>query len=117
MSHNQMSRHEVEWFDRFREPQCDPDPRYPKGCVIDCSGSQAITCEVDLPYPAKRCGVYRIACAKCGAQLTVTTAGRSDDPTMVILPCYSLESDTSLTEPTSLTHPYYGFTVIRKYPA
>lgn len=47
------------------------------------------TCSIELPYPAKRCGVYVIECAKCGQKNALTTAGRPDDPRTVTMGCYA----------------------------
>jgi hypothetical protein len=66
--------------------QCAPDPDYPNGKVIDCAGNQ-LSCTVDLPYPAPECGHFLVKCAICSLQVAVTAAGRTDDPTKLILPC------------------------------
>lgn len=89
------NHHYIQWLDGGREPQCPPNPEYPNGCVIDCSGSAMIRCEVDLPYPAPRCGGYRITCFKCAICFALTAAGRPDDPVRVLLPCYTLINETS----------------------
>lgn len=79
--------HTIEWIDHNREPQCPPDPDYPKGkdIVLGLDGMKA--CTVDLPYPAKRCGLYVIKCKLCALKVGVTTAGRPDDPRSVQFPC------------------------------
>lgn len=78
----------VTWFDHHREPQCAPDPAYPNGMEIDLrKGGAGPGCLTDLPYPAKRCGVYAVKCNKCGYFGVITTAGRPDDPKSVRLPC------------------------------
>jgi C4-type Zn-finger protein len=41
----------------------------------------------ELPYPAKRCGIYLVVCERCGYSAAITTAGRPDDPRKVTLPC------------------------------
>jgi C4-type Zn-finger protein len=41
----------------------------------------------ELPYPAKRCGLFLVICDKCGYSAAITTAGRPDDPRKVTLPC------------------------------
>lgn len=76
----------VEWIDRHREPQCPPNPRFPKGIDVDISGGEQ-SCVTDVPYPAKRCGAYHITCKRCGYSALVTTAGRIDDPRTVRVPC------------------------------
>lgn len=76
----------VEWIDRGREPQCEPDPDYPHGKFIPAFHGGP-HCRVDLPYPAKRCGLYIVRCAKCSASVAITTAGRPDDPTGAMIGC------------------------------
>ena len=78
---------EIEWIDHGREPQCAPDPDYPAGKDIDASMGATPSCLVNLPYPAKRCGVYLVRCPVCGFSAGLTTAGRSDDPRSITLPC------------------------------
>lgn len=78
----------VTWFDHKREPQCEPDPAYPDGRDLDLRANEGSRgCLAELPYPAKRCGVYLVACDKCGYSVVITTAGRPDDPRKVTLPC------------------------------
>lgn len=80
----------VEWIDRRREPQCQPDPAYPTGkdvMAVYPGEDQFGTCKIELPYPAKRCGVYAVRCARCGMSIGVTTAGRPDDPRSVTVAC------------------------------
>lgn len=77
----------IEWIDRGRDPQCTPDARYPNGMDIDLSGSWPQTCKADLPYPAKRCGVYIVTCEICGQNIGITTAGRADDPRSIRMAC------------------------------
>ena len=80
--------HEVRWVDAGRWPQCPPNPNYPTGIdVIETIGPD--TCKVDLPYPAKRCGAYEVQCQACGRKMTVTTAGRPDDPRSLTMQCAS----------------------------
>lgn len=77
----------VTWIDRKRDPINPPNPAYPNGVDLDISKGAARTCKTDLPYPAKRCGLYVIACEVCGLSVGVTTAGRPDDPRSVVVPC------------------------------
>ncbi len=78
----------VRWFDHGREPQCEPNPEHPNGIDVDLrQGKAQRGCATDLPYPAKRCGVYLVACERCGYSAAITTAGRPDDPRKVTLPC------------------------------
>lgn len=77
----------VEWVDRGREPQCPPNPAYPEGIDLDCSNHAEVTCKVNLPYPAKRCGYWVVACNVCLQRIIITTAGRPDDPRSVRMGC------------------------------
>lgn len=76
------------WFDHHAEPQCEPNPEYPNGIEVDLrKGNTQPGCIADLPYPAKRCGVYLVTCERCGYSAAITTAGRTDDPRKVTVPC------------------------------
>ena len=77
----------VSWIDSGREPQCAPNPAFPKGIDVDVSGERLSCCTAKLPYPAKRCGYYLVECERCGFTCVVTTAGRPDDPRSVTVPC------------------------------
>jgi len=77
----------VEWIDRGREPQCPPDPNFPRGRDCDVSNGVNPSCKTDLPYPAKRCGYYFLKCDTCGQTALITTAGRPDDPRSFRMPC------------------------------
>jgi DNA-directed RNA polymerase subunit RPC12/RpoP len=77
----------VHFVDSGREPQCPPDPKYPKGIDADLSQGAAVTCIVQLPYPAPRCGLMVVECPRCGLRVAVTVAGRVDDPRSVKLQC------------------------------
>jgi hypothetical protein len=80
----------ITWLDRMREPKCEPDPAFPDGKDIDGALGIEPFCKADLPYPAKRCGVYVVQCERCGYTIALTTAGRPDDPRSVTIPCKSL---------------------------
>jgi hypothetical protein len=82
-----MSQFKVVWQDHKREPQCPPNPAHPTGIDLSCAGDAKRTCKVDLPYPARRCGIYLVKCDVCGYSIAATTAGRADDPRSVTLPC------------------------------
>lgn len=84
-----QSQWRIHWHDHGREPQCAPDPRYPQGIHVDVSLGAVQTCEVSVPYPAKRCGYYTLRCTTCGFSCAITTAGRVDDPCAVKVPCKS----------------------------
>ena len=87
-----MSEHlTVEWVDRNREPSCSPDPDYPDGKDISLVGYDGDTCKKNLPYPAKRCGIYIVRCKKCEQSIGCTTAGRPDDPRSIELMCKELK--------------------------
>lgn len=78
---------DIKWVDAGREPQCAPNPEYPNGIDLDGSEGAEAYCDVALPYPAKRCGVYHIHCGLCGIKVACTTAGRHDDPRSVRIAC------------------------------
>lgn len=77
----------VEWVDGEREPQNKPNPAFPDGIDLDMSMGAEPTCATNLPYPAKRCGLYIVECDACGQSVAVTTAGRADDPRSIKLAC------------------------------
>ena len=77
---------DITWIDSGREPQCAPDPRFPQGKDVT-SPVEGPFCKAALPYPAKRCGYYRVVCLNCHVAIAVTTAGRPDDPRSIEVPC------------------------------
>lgn len=77
----------VDWIDGGREPECPASPAYPNGIDLDLSAGAARVCQVELPYPAQRCGQFIVSCATCGLRVAVTTAGRADDPRSIKLAC------------------------------
>jgi hypothetical protein len=77
----------IEWIDGEREPKVAPNPAYPNGKDMDMSEGAAKSCYTELPYPAKRCGVYVVECETCGLRVGVTTAGRPDDPRSLKIAC------------------------------
>lgn len=79
--------HVITWHDAGRESQRPPNPAYPDGIDIDGSRGFSAACKVALPYPARRCGHYAVECMLCGIRMTLTTAGRPDDPRSLVLPC------------------------------
>jgi len=82
-----MKDKHIEWIDRGREPRVAPNPNFPDGRDIDVTAGAKPSCRVELPYPAKRIGLYVITCRTCGSTTGVTTAGRPDDPRSVTYPC------------------------------
>ena len=78
---------QIEWIDRGRDPECAPNPAFPRGVDADASAGAETTCTTKLPYPAKRCGAYIIECDRCGVRVAITTAGRADDPRSVKIAC------------------------------
>lgn len=81
---------EIRWIDNGREPQCAPDPNFPEGKDIDMSDALQPgwpTCRTELPYPAKRCGLYVVTCRHCDLSVAITTAGRPDDPRSARVGC------------------------------
>ncbi len=79
----------AEWIDKEREPVCPPQPQFPNGTDVDLSAGAAKTCSIEVPYPAKRCGLYIITCETCGQTNALTTAGRIDDPRKITFACFS----------------------------
>jgi hypothetical protein len=77
----------VTWLDERRRPQHPPNPTYPNGIEVDCSGGAAITCTQALPYPAKGCGRYFLVCEACGRTILITATGQADDPRSVKVAC------------------------------
>lgn len=82
-----MNKFDVKWFDHKREPTVKPNPAWPNGVPLDATHEGEKGCIAPLPYPAKRCGVYRVRCSLCGATVAATTAGRADDPVSIKVPC------------------------------
>lgn len=82
-----MSDLHYSWVDDEREPQCQPDPKFPNGRDIDVSCGAKHWCQRCLPYPAKRCGMYLVWCSTCGLRVGITTAGRPDDPRSIKVAC------------------------------
>ncbi len=91
----------ITWHDAGRELaqfalanslQGPPDPAYPNGIDLDGSRSGQDACKVALPYPALRCGHYRIECKLCGIRIALSTAGRTDDPRSITLPCQAIQA-------------------------
>ena len=86
------AKFKVAWVDFKREPQLPPDPAYPDGRDLDITAPGLPSCKAALPYPAKRCGLFFVDCAVCGARVAITTAGRPDDPRSVKIRCKRLEA-------------------------
>lgn len=102
------------WKDSGREPQCSPDPEFPHGIDADVSEGAVKTCSLDLPYPAKRCGIFVVQCDECGQVTALTTAGRPDDPRRVTLGCYSQQLNPN---PPGMTKVVFGGDALRRTPS
>lgn len=82
--------HEITFVDRgHKVRRSKPNPAFPNGMQVDMSKGAARACEVSLPYPAERCGVWEVKCRTCGICIALTCAGRPDDPCAVKIPCYA----------------------------
>lgn len=79
--------HKIEFLTNGRMPKCAPNPDYPNGKEVNIADKAEPFCEVDIPYPAECCGIWRIECTKCGISIGVTAAGRPDDPTKATFNC------------------------------
>jgi hypothetical protein len=77
----------VQWIDGEREPKCAPDENYPDGIDLPALLPTEPSCRTELPYPAKRCGIYLVECEKCRISVACTTAGRADDPRSITINC------------------------------
>lgn len=75
------------WVDSGREPKCAPNPAYPFGVDIDAACQTTDACKLSLLYPAPRIGYHVVECSRCRQTCVITTAGRSDDPRSVRIPC------------------------------
>jgi hypothetical protein len=82
-----MNDKSVHWLDGGCEPKVAPNLLFPDGKDLDITHGDEKACKIDLPYPAKRCGMYVITCKTCGTTTGVTTADRPDDPRSVKIPC------------------------------
>jgi hypothetical protein len=88
MANDSKLKHTVKFVPSGRgKAQCPPDPDFPNGTAILAPPGVAVSCKVDLPYPAPECGWFEVECLKCGFTMVVTAAGRPDDPISVRLPC------------------------------
>lgn len=82
-----MTALKVTWVDHHREPKHPPNSRYPNGIDLDLA-RDAPGCVTALPYPTPRCGLFYVECKTCGANVVITTAGRTDDPRSVKIACH-----------------------------
>lgn len=90
----------VEWVDLHREPAHPANPKYPDGISVDLTGGKPKYCEAQLRYPAPRCGMHIITCTTCDLRVSLSTAGRADDPRSVRIPCRSPRVVPIKTKPT-----------------
>jgi hypothetical protein len=77
----------ITWVDGGREARHPADPAHPDGVDLDLAVGAERSCRVELPYPARRCGMYVVTCGTCGRNVVVTAAGRRDDPRSVAIAC------------------------------
>jgi hypothetical protein len=77
----------VEFIDHKRYAENPADPRFPGGVDIDASQGAAKCCTINLPYPARRCGMHLIHCRTCGFTMALSAAGRADDPRSLKIAC------------------------------
>jgi hypothetical protein len=82
-----MSDIQIKFISHHRKAKNKPNPEYPDGIDLDLTKGAKVACLADLPYPAECCGILIVRCKKCGANATITTAGRRDDPRSVKLGC------------------------------
>ena len=92
-----MTHHIIKWTDHQRAPKIQSNPLYPQGVDVDISDGAFITCTINLPYPAKRCGLYTVSCKVCEMSIALTTAGRRDDPRSVTIQCYAQKLNNQIT--------------------
>lgn len=78
---------QVAFISHNRMPECAPDPAFPKGRTIDGRVGGEPSCSTSLPYPVPCCGLVQVTCDTCKQRLTITVAGRPDDPHTVRMPC------------------------------
>lgn len=67
--------------------QCPADPDFPEGKRIIMAPADVPMCEVGLPYPAPECGTFLVKCDVCHLSVSVTAAGRPDDPHSLQVAC------------------------------
>jgi hypothetical protein len=80
-------RFSVDWIDGGRGAGYPADPSYPNGVGIDVAMDAPRACRVELPWPANGVGLWVVVCGACGYAVALGTAGRSDDPRTVRVPC------------------------------
>lgn len=88
----------IVWRDGGREPQCPANPAYPHGIDVDMSREGGDSCCTELPYPARRCGIWLVVCRRCKLRVGVTAAGRRDDPRSVTVECKEPRSTAALRQ-------------------
>jgi hypothetical protein len=70
----------AKWFSEHRKAENPPDPRYPLGMSIDCTGGRP-GCAVSLEYPAPCVGKWIIRCDVCNSlSIVEQTSGTTDEP-------------------------------------
>jgi hypothetical protein len=79
---------DITWLQRGGPPQHPPNPAYSHGIELDMSKGAVKSCQVELPYPTKPLlGLLIVTCKTCGLKVSLTTAGRPDDPRAVRVAC------------------------------
>lgn len=86
----------IEWVDSGKTAKNPPDPKFPGGVTLADPSLKAgdEACGIDLPYPAKGIGAWKLKCNKCGRSVACTAAGRPDDPRHMIVKCKSTNQQT-----------------------
>jgi hypothetical protein len=66
------------------------NPNYPEGVHLNQTGGvegDGNVCVVQLPWPAKEIGAWKVECTICALRVACTTAGRPDDPRSITVRC------------------------------
>ena len=74
----------IEFISHGRKAKCPANPQFPGGKDIDATGGME-GLWVDLPYPAKECGIWIVSGPNI-MRTAITAAGRTDDPKKVKVP-------------------------------
>ncbi len=77
----------VRFRTRFGSTKLVPSPRYPDGSDLDLSEDLAQTCSAKLQPMLRKLGVYEVRCSTCGLSVAIISAGTTDDPRAIRVPC------------------------------